>query len=127
MGFITCTINRVRCATRDLLTNAKRSSHWPTVEHAYRKLHPVCEACGSDVRLNVHHKRPFHLHPELELDPSNLITLCMGPNECHLLIGHGDNFRAYNPNVDADVEKVRSHPSLREEIIVEAKQNRLFE
>ena len=127
MGIIKHTINIVRHAARDVGTGSKRSSHWPAVEHAYRKLHPVCEACGSDVRLNVHHKHPFHLHPELELDPNNLITLCMGSDECHLLIGHGDNFRAYNPNVVEDVEKVKTDPSLREEIIKEAKEHRLFE
>jgi hypothetical protein len=50
--------------------------------------------------LNVHHVLPFHLKPELELDPSNLITLCSSLDKnCHLDIGHGDNFRAYNASV----------------------------
>lgn len=51
--------------------------------------------------LNVHHKVPFHIAPELELEESNLITLCMSEDRhCHLLIGHGDSFKAYVPDVE---------------------------
>jgi hypothetical protein len=52
---------------------------------------------------------PFHLRPELELDPNNLIVLCMDVNECHLEIGHGGSLRCYNPKVI-----VRAHRFLRE-------------
>jgi hypothetical protein len=31
----------------------------------------------------------------------------MGKNSCHLDIGHGGSFRAYNPNVLDDAEKFR--------------------
>jgi len=120
-------VNVIRHAVKDVGIGKKRSPHWPAVEHAYRKEHPVCEACGSDARLNVHHKKPFHLDPELELDPNNLITLCMGSNECHLLIGHGDNFKAYNRNVMNDVSTVHADWSRFKEVIEEAKKNRLFE
>ena len=90
-----------------LLTNEPaRSPRWPKVERAFKTLHPLCAACGGDERLNVHHKKPFHLDPALELDNRNLITLCMGKLECHLRIGHGDNFKAYNPDVEADAAKV---------------------
>ncbi len=103
-----------------------RSPEWPKVERAYRKLHPTCECCGSKLRLNVHHKKPFHLYPDLELDPTNLITLCMDPKkECHLKIGHGDDFKDYNPNVVLDVESVLSHPLLFDTIASVAKSNRL--
>jgi 5-methylcytosine-specific restriction endonuclease McrA len=51
--------------------------------------------------VQVHHKKPFHLHPELELDPANLVTLCMtSSNECHLRIGHSGDFKAYNAALD---------------------------
>ena len=50
-----------------------RSPKWPGVEKLHLKFHPVCEACGSDKKLNVHHKKPFHLFPQLELDMNNLI------------------------------------------------------
>ncbi len=106
----------------------ERSPHWPTVEHKFRKTHPVCEACGGSVNLNVHHKKPFHLHPELELDPNNLITLCMdGDKDCHIKLGHGGNFKAYNPNVEEDVAKVKANFQLLEEVATKAKTARLFE
>jgi len=104
----------------------KRSSHWPKVEHEFLELNPVCECCGSSKKLNVHHKKPFHLFPELELEPSNLITLCMD-KKCHILLGHGDNFKAYNPNVEEDVKKVHDNMNLFEEVAEEAKKQRLFE
>jgi hypothetical protein len=77
-------------------------------------------------KLQVHHVKPFHLLPELELDESNLISLCMGPNECHLFIGHGDSFRCYNPNVREDAEKfMKASFDDRKKIIGEARKARL--
>lgn len=104
-----------------------RSSAWPAVEKKFRATNPTCAACGSKVRLQVHHKRPFHLHPELELDPTNLICLCMGPNECHIQIGHGDNFKAYNPNVALDAQQALADPSKLKQIQAYAKANRLMQ
>jgi len=70
--------------------------------------------------------KPFHLHPELELDPTNLITLCMQPGqECHLYVGHGDSWKAYNPDVKQDAATTLADSTKREEIIVEAKKKRL--
>ena len=51
-----------------------RSGKWPALERDWLKVHPACAACGCRDRVSVHHKRPFHLHPELELKPTNLIT-----------------------------------------------------
>lgn len=67
---------------------------------------PACMACGHRGRgLQVHHIKPFHLHPNLELDPNNLITLCeIKGREHHLLLGHLDDWESYNPNVRADVK-----------------------
>lgn len=86
---------------------AKRSPHWSTVRKAHLEKFPTCAVCGGSVKLQVHHRRPFHLHPELELDESNLITLCeagKGGVSCHLFIGHLSNFRGWNPNVKEDAE-----------------------
>ena len=102
-----------------------RSPKWPGVEKLHLKFHPVCEACGSDKKLNVHHKKPFHLFPQLELDMNNLITLCMD-KECHIKIGHGDNFKDYNPDVEADAQKVRANIALFEEVSEDAKKKRLI-
>ena len=115
-------------AVRDFVAGVSkpRSPQWPKVEKAHLEVQPVCACCGSKVHLNVHHIMPFHLHPELELDPTNLITLCMDPaRECHLKIGHGDNFVDYNPNVIEDVAKLKSNMALFESVAEEAKTNRL--
>lgn len=82
----------------------KRSGKWPSVRKAYLKKHPICQVCGGNNKLEVHHKRPFHLHPSLELSPSNLITLCEGAKDvnCHLFLGHLGNFKGFNPSVKKD-------------------------
>jgi len=107
----------------------ERSPKWPGVEHAHLKLEPGCAACGSTTNVNVHHKKPFHLFPELELEPTNLITLCMdGDKDCHIKLGHGGNFKAYNPNVVEDVATVKASFSMEllTETAVKAKKARLL-
>ena len=106
---ITHGINLVRHALRDVGVSAKRSS----------------EACGSSKNLNVHHCKPFHLDPALELDPANLITLCMDTKECHLHIGHGGSFKQYNPNVRKDAAEALAHPNKFDALVKEAFANRL--
>ena len=83
-----------------------RSSKWGKVRETHLESNPNCAVCEGDKELNVHHIRPFHLHPELELEPTNLITLCESTKHginCHLLIGHLGNFRNINPHVLEDV------------------------
>lgn len=123
-NLITHGINLVKHAMRDVGVSAKRSDKWPTVEKHFREAHPTCAACGGKTRLNVHHCMPFHLDPAKELDPTNLITLCMSRKECHLHIGHGGSFRQYNPNVREDATKALANPNKFEEIVKEAIANR---
>lgn len=82
-----------------------RSPEWPRVEKEHLRREPACVACGYRGRkLQVHHIKPFHLHPQLELDPQNLITLCAARGrEHHLLLGHLDEWESYNEHVRADV------------------------
>ena len=115
----------VYSSVREAIT--KRSGKWKVIERLHLDQHPNCAACGGSIRIQVHHEKPFHLDPPLELDLKNLITLCMGPFECHLRIGHGDNFKAYNPHVVADSKAVLEMPAKRAEIEVKAKETRLFE
>lgn len=97
----------------------KRSSSWRKVRAEHLKKNSICAVCGGNKKLEVHHIIPFHLAPELELEPSNLITLCevkqFGIN-CHLLIGHLGAYKAINPSCveDAKVwsEKLRSRSSV---------------
>lgn len=127
---LTHLVNLVKSATKDSVNPSARSHEWPKVEKLHLSKFPACAACGSIKKPQVHHMKPFHLHPELELDPTNLITLCMD-NDCHLLVGHGDNFRAYNPNVQEDAAYVNSHVSelqlVLKEVSEKAKKQRLFE
>lgn len=97
---------------------AKRSDKWPTARKDYLKDHPNCAVCGGDKKLEVHHKRPFHIHPELELDPNNFITLCENDKNgvnCHLLVGHLGNFKSVNLSVETDAaewkKKIINRPS----------------
>jgi len=73
-------------------------------EHRHRE--PACAACGyKGKKLQVHHIKPFHLHPHLELDPQNLITLCEARGrEHHLLLGHLDAWDSYNEHIRNDVK-----------------------
>ena len=94
-----------------------RSPKWPEVMHAFRAEHPNCVICGkggNDQEINIHHVRPYHLFPELELDPSNLITLC-NHSLHHLWFGHYGNFRlGYNLAIREDALEFAAKMALRE-------------
>ena len=117
-------INLIRHSLRDVGTGAKRSSQWPTLEKHFLESHPTCAACGSKNRLNVHHCKPFHLDPKLELDPNNLITLCMDTKECHLHLGHGGSFKQYCPDVRKYAAEALAHPEKFDELVKMAIDNR---
>jgi hypothetical protein len=87
-----------------------RSSKWPALRKSFLESHPECAACGSKEDLEVHHVKSFHLNPDLELDPKNLITLCdkPGPDNHHMRVGHLNNWRLENPNVITDARKIRN-------------------
>ena len=88
-----------------------RSPHWPQARSKHLASNPACAACGSTRNVEVHHKEPFHLHPEKELDPDNFITLCESDKNgvnCHLLFGHLGSYQSYNPEVVADAATWRS-------------------
>jgi len=84
----------------------ERSPEWPRVEREHRLQYPACAACGyKGEGIQVHHIKPFHLHPQLELDPNNLITLCqIEGREHHLLLGHLDDWESFNEHVQGDVK-----------------------
>jgi hypothetical protein len=66
------------------------------------------------------------LKPELELDTSNLITLCMSKKECHHDIGHGNDYRAYNPYVVKHAKMALLEDLPRERIEQLAKEARKY-
>lgn len=82
-----------------------RSPHWPAARAAHLRAEPACRACGGTAHLEVHHVRPFHLFPLLELDPANLVTLCESPgHNCHLTFGHCYSWDAWNLYVREDAD-----------------------
>jgi|10_taG_2_1085330.scaffolds.fasta_scaffold454321_1 5-methylcytosine-specific restriction endonuclease McrA len=82
-----------------------RSKGWRKVRANYIKKNPVCAACGKKKKLQVHHIQDFSTHPEIELDHSNLITLCANRGvNCHLTFGHLGSWRSINPNVESDAK-----------------------
>ena len=97
------------------VSGLKRSNKWSKIQKEHLQMEPKCAACGKDsneVTLQVHHKFPFHYcialgRPDLELDHRNLITLCetskdKNSENHHLLLGHLDNFKSSNLNVEED-------------------------
>jgi len=83
-------INRIKFAIQG------RSPRWAGVRAEYIKMNPNCFACSSRDKLEVHHIKPFHSNPELELSQDNLVTLC---RYCHLVLGHLKYFELENPLV----------------------------
>ncbi len=58
-----------------------------------------CECCRTKENLEAHHKYPYHLFPALEMVRDNIKVLC---RRCHFMIGHLDDWKSYNRNVDSD-------------------------
>ena len=87
-----------------------RSPKWPKVREDWLagNGHDECAVCKSKKDLQVHHLVPFHDKPELELDITNLVTLC-GPKgrDCHLYWGHLGDFKCYNHNLKKWLKDVR--------------------
>jgi 5-methylcytosine-specific restriction endonuclease McrA len=85
----------------------ERSSQWSSVQKEHLLRESACIACGyKGKKLQVHHIKPFHLHPHLELEPDNLITLCEGRGRHHhLLLGHLGEWQSYNEHVRQDVKR----------------------
>ena len=77
-----------------------RSPKWRKVRAEHIKNNPECAACGRKDGLEVHHIIPYHISPDLELEPANLITLC--GKYCHFVFGHLMDWKSWNENVAID-------------------------
>lgn len=77
------------------LWSAERSGKWEKVRAYHLQIEPACAWCSqADIKkLEVHHIRPFHTYPELELQLDNLITFC---RFCHFVVGHNCNWEKDN-------------------------------
>lgn len=79
-----------------------RSPKWRQVRSEHLRNHPSCAACGSVKSPEVHHIEPFHVNPDRELDPTNLITLC--DKYCHFIFGHLMDYQSWNKDVVNDAQ-----------------------
>lgn len=62
--------------------NWRRSTKWKEIRRiVIIRDEFVCKECGiKDVRLDIHHIKPYRKYPELQFEMTNLITYC---KECH--------------------------------------------
>jgi len=85
----------------------KRSGKWRYRRRKHLKKFPRCAVCESKKKLEVHHIIPFSVDPSLELEDSNLVTLCENKKygcNCHLLIGHLGNYQRTNLTCLQDID-----------------------
>lgn len=98
-------------AGSDVYGAAPRSPRWPAARRKHLQTSPRCEACERDTSIEVHHVIPYHIAPDLELAPGNLMTLCQ---DCHFIFGHYSDWRSHNVTVRVDaaawIERVRCRP-----------------
>lgn len=84
----------------------ERSGEWGRIQDEHLLREPACRACGyKGKKVQVHHIKPFHLHPDLELEPDNLITLCQARGKYHhMLLGHLNYWSSYNADIEEDIK-----------------------
>lgn len=92
----------LRSMIRNVVNAVRRPSAVTRAQHRHLQLNPKCAACGSSDGCQAHHVQPYNKFPDLGANPNNFITLCERGIECHLHVGHGGNFKMYNPDVRED-------------------------
>ena len=92
-----------RLLIEDRTFGAARSSQWSRVRgENIKSFCELCEKKGGLLKpLELHHVEPFHLKPELELSPTNFITVC---RHCHLYFAHLGNFKSFNIDIKKEAE-----------------------
>lgn len=90
-----------------------RSKYWQKTRLNHVNKNPYCYICHTKHSLQVHHKKPFHIFPHLELEEDNLITLC---ENHHLYYGHWGDWKSYNPTLETTIKQILTRPY--KEIIV---------
>lgn len=94
-------------------TRAARSPKWAAFSKKFLR-GKCCAVCGRSDQVVPHHKKPYHLYPELELDETNLIPLCEGRTvNCHLAVGHLFRWASWNETVESDAAYIRQKVEAR--------------
>lgn len=87
---------------------ARRSPKWPAVLAAFLKANPLCLGCGRRADT-AHHETPVGVDASRELDPANLIPVCV---PCHFVAAHCGSWNTYDPNpratLAAHLKRVRA-------------------
>lgn len=86
------------------ILSVPRSNEWAKVRKLHLLKEPFCMVCGGSKNLQVHHLMPVHVDPSKELDPENLITLCNGTVNCHLIWGHLLDYKSYSTTCKEDAK-----------------------
>lgn len=88
------------------VTGRPRNPAWDRESRAWLKDHP-CAVTGATECVAVHHIRPVHLFPELEMDPANWIVLrAVDHKDWHFYLGHFGNWSNWNPDVAQDAARI---------------------
>lgn len=69
-----------------------RSPKWRKRRKIHITAFPLCVVCGKK-GSEVHHVKPFHLFPHLELESTNMATMC---RKHHFIFGHLENWKLFN-------------------------------
>ena len=93
---------------------ASWSGKWRKAKRAYyKKYGKVCKCCGASKKkdkIELHHKLPRHLFPELALAEDNFISLCNRKGVgCHFRHGHMGNYHNYNQSIKLVAHYVRNN------------------
>jgi 5-methylcytosine-specific restriction enzyme A len=88
-----------------------RSARWQRLRAQHLKQHPLCTRCAAKGKTalasEVHHRIACHDDAHLQMDPSNLESLCA---PCHAPMRHDDR-RGYSKAIDTDGQPLDpNHP-----------------
>jgi hypothetical protein len=80
-----------------------RSPKWRALQQRFVREKKCCFITRLRVDLEVHHKIPYHVRPDLELEWDNL---CLLTRPVHYLIGHHCNWAYYNQNFEEEAARL---------------------
>ena len=90
------------------LLSIARDKRWAKESRQFLADNPHCVVCGTTDYCVVHHVKPFHLFPELEMDWRYWRTVCETPSHNdHFAVGHLFNWSRYNQEFDELAKRIK--------------------